>query len=116
VSQDTSIVRPQPAPLAVPEDVKGIREKLIELHPDAVKGTVAEISPELDEAYRYAKWAIDYWTKQADAAALRIREQMGDAEKAAVDGVPVFSRRQYPVKGHWVEGFNNDALYPVAGR
>ena len=110
------VTRPVPAFLPVPEDVKAAEQALITLHPKTVKGAVVEVDPALVESYRYAKWAIDYWNAQAKAAALRIREQMGDAEKAVVDGVPVFARRQFPVKGFWVEPRENDGLYPVAGK
>jgi hypothetical protein len=116
MSQDTTTPRTVPDALPVPDDPKAIEEALITLYPKMVKGTTAEVDPALVDTYNYAKFAAAYWEEQARAAVLRIREQQGDAEKATVNGVPVFSRRQYPVKGYWVDPRENDALYPVAGR
>lgn len=100
-----------PAPLPVPEEgAKALLERAQVLFPSPVKGKAQEVDPHLVEVREYAKWAIEYWKDQVDAANAQIQCQMGDAQRATVNGIPVLTRVKGNVKGHWVDDFDRDYL------
>jgi hypothetical protein len=85
-------------------------EKLKADFPTVQKGHTAEIPKELEDAYRYAANAVDYWENQKRLVLNQIRAHIGSAQTATVNGIPVVSRRSYKVEekvipSHWVDGF-----------
>lgn len=98
-----------PAPLQVPgEKPKELMKRAQSIYKHFVPGKQVEVDPRLVEVRDYANYAIAYWTAQLETANLRLQEQMGDAEIAAVNGIPVVKRYQgevapeaEPRKGGW---------------
>jgi hypothetical protein len=100
-----------PTPLPVPaEKPKGLLERAQAMFPRFTPGKTAEVDPHLRDVRDYARYAISYWEDQLTIANAMMQSQMGDAEHATVNGVPVFTRMQYPVKAHVVEAYENDFL------
>lgn len=81
--------------------------------PDMVKGTTSEIPADLRDAYRYALMAAEYWESQKTLALNQIRRQIGTAQTATVDGVPVASRRTFKRKEYVVPETEIDAFWPA---
>lgn len=112
-SQDT---RQAPQALPVPgEKLDTIKDRLITMYPIVVPGSRAEIPSDLWELREYAKSAAAQWEQQAAIADLRIRQQMGTAELATVDGRVVLKRHQDDVKPHHREAATRDYLKPSNG-
>ncbi len=106
--------RAVPAPLQVPgEKPKDLLKRVQSIYQKFVPGKQVEVDPHVVEVRDYANYAIAYWTAQLETANLRLQEQMGDAEVAAVNGIPVVKRYQGDVKAHLVEDGWRDYLKGV---
>lgn len=100
-----------PVTLPVPEGkLKELRDTLIKLFPAPVPGSTREVDPQTVQIRDYAAFAMKYWETQHDVANLELRRQLGDAETGTVNGVPVITRKQHPVAGHWVSEGDRDYL------
>lgn len=87
--------RTVPAPLQVPgEKIADLMKRLRTIYPKFVPGKQVEVDPRLVEVRDYANYAIAYWTAQLDTANFHLQQQLGDAEIATVNGVPVVKRYQ----------------------
>jgi len=110
-STDTRTV---PTPLPVPgEKLKDLMARVKKIFPKFVPGKQVEVDSHLVEVRDYANYAIAYWETQRDTANLLIQQQMGDAEIAAVGGIPVMKRYQGEVKAYFVDTGWNDYLKGV---
>lgn len=89
------------------------KEALKVAFPFMIKGTSREVSPELADMYRYALYARSYWEEQVTLVVNRIRQEMGDAEYAAVRGLPLAQRRIYDRRAYFVDECQIDAIYPA---
>lgn len=81
-------------------------------YPEA-KDTEVPVDPDLAESFLVSKAQLKRWTQSYKLAKLEIREEMGWARTGTVNGVPFVRRRQYPVKGYEVHGYELDAIFPV---
>lgn len=106
----------QVPPVLQPPIGKTAQEEEVELKgqvPAMVKGATAEIPAELKDAYDYALMAIGYWEEQKTLVLNQIRRNIGDAQTATVNGVPVAQRRVFTRKEYVVPATEIDAFWPV---
>lgn len=102
---------PEQMPTTLPrpsERLDKLKDRLTFLFPKFVPGKRVEVDPALVELRDYAKKAAAAWDEQARIADLHIRQAMGDAEVATVNGMPVLRRAIEPIKGHWVNPGEKD--------
>jgi hypothetical protein len=101
-----------PPPTMEPPEGKldELKKQLVKLFPKIHHGSTKEVDRATADLLAYARWAANYWSTQAAVAELEIRKQMESAETATVNGIPVFTRTQSPVKGHWIDPFERDSV------
>jgi hypothetical protein len=90
-------------------------ERIQRMYPaDAIKNDgIAEVGPDLREMMRAAdRWAKFFELKR-QLVRLQVRQEMGNAKKAAGDGEVFAERRKFPVKSHDVAAYEVDAIYAV---
>jgi hypothetical protein len=103
MTQTVTEARTVPTPLQVPsEDLKELMKRVKKIIPKFIIGKQAEVDPHAVEVRDYANYAIAYWEQQLAVANLRIQQQMGDAEIATVNGIPVVKRYQGVVEAEKV--------------
>lgn len=105
-----------PTPLAIPaeKNLRVLLERAQAMYPKFVPGKAVPVDPHVVEVREYAKYAIDYWNKQVEVANALLQMEMGDAEHGTVNGIPVITRHQGPVKGHYVAPGSRDYLQASA--
>lgn len=87
-------------------------ERITRAYP-SIKIGEQEVNPGLDDMLRTSDYFTKWFLIKSKLTRLRIREEMGYARKATVEGLPIAERRMFPVKAHPVQGYDVDAIYAV---
>jgi hypothetical protein len=90
------------------------KDKLKEKYPAPTEGVCREVTKDLQEQLRLAQEAQSYWINQVNLVKAKIRQEMGGAEIATINGVPFMVRRLVPYVGHNVPAGFRDTLMPPA--
>lgn len=84
--------------------------------PEVEKGTTAEISAELKDAYERAIAGEAAYREYKLQVLNKIRLAIGSAQTATVDGIPVASRRVFKRAEYIVPETEIDAFWPANGK
>jgi hypothetical protein len=79
----------------------------------AIKEPYAELGAEASEILNICKAERALWAMRYEVHKLRLREDLGFAQRGLANGVPFIERRMFPVKGYEVDPYEQDALYPL---
>lgn len=87
---------------------------LKEKYPEPAEGTCREVPAELRQQLELAEQAHAYWQTQVSLVKSKIREALGGAETATIDGEPFRIRKLVPYKTHTVvAGFRDQLMAPA---
>ena len=90
------------------------KKQLKEKYPVPTEGVCREVPKELKEQLRLAQEAAAYWETQLSLVKSQIREAMGGAEIATINGDPFMVRKLIPYSEHIVSAGFRDQLMPPA--
>ena len=90
------------------------KKQLKEKYPAPTAGVCREVPKDLEQQLALAQEAKAYWENQVNLIKAKIREAMGGAETAVINGVPFMIRRLIPYGAHNVTAGFRDQLMPPA--
>ena len=90
------------------------KDQLKSKYPEPAEGSCREVPPEFEDQIRIAQEAETYWRNQVATIKAQVREAMGGAETATIDGVPFMVRKLVPYNAYNVPAGFRDTLTPPA--
>jgi hypothetical protein len=88
------------------------KKELKARYPVPADGACREVPAELEQQLEIAGKAASYWADQVALIKARIRQEMGGAGTATINGVPFMVRSLVPYKGYDVAPGFRDTLAP----
>lgn len=101
-----------PAGFSLDKWVEQENARIRQMYP-TYKDPAKELGREYAEMWRLARYNVRFWAERYELLKLETREELGWAKKGLADGIPFVDRRMFPVQGYEVDGYEQDALYPV---